>query len=86
MAKLNYDMFNLFAVGNFQLSTGNCPAARRTTKEIITKLYVPMIQGTMRYAYKADKLSGGEKEKAEGAVFAAAVLPRVHAVCEFHLP
>mmetsp|Transcript_17593 Transcript_17593/g.31030 ORF Transcript_17593/g.31030 Transcript_17593/m.31030 type:complete len:551 (-) Transcript_17593:84-1736(-) len=80
MAKLNYDLFNLFAVGNFQLSTGNCPAARRTTKEIITKLYVPMIQGTMRYAYKADKLSGGEKEKAEGAVFAAAVLPRVHAV------
>lgn len=79
MAKLNYDMFDLFAVGNFQLQTGNCPAARATTKEIISKMYVPLIQGTLRYAYKAGELSGGEKEKAEGAVFAAAVLPRIHA-------
>ena len=31
------------------------------------------------------RASGGE-EKADGAVFAAAVLPRVHAVCEFYLP
>eukprot|EP00986_Skeletonema_menzelii_P017878 scaffold22567_cov150-Skeletonema_menzelii.AAC.1 len=38
-----------------------------------------MIQGSLRYAYKVDKLQGGEKEKAEGAAFAAAVLPRVHA-------
>lgn len=42
-------------------------------------MYIPMIQGAMRYAYKVDKLSGGEKEAAEGAVFAAAVLPRIHA-------
>merc|ERR1712137_1153757 len=40
---------------------------------------VPLIQGTLRYAYKVDILQGVEKEKAEGAVFAAAVLPRVHA-------
>ena len=38
-----------------------------------------MIQGSLRYAYKVDKLQGGEKENAEGAVFAAAVLPVVHA-------
>ena len=46
---------------------------------ITAKMYVPMIQGTLRYAYKVDKLQGGEKEAAEGAVFAAAVLPRIHA-------
>jgi len=78
-AKLNYDLFDLFAVGNFQLQSGNCAGARDTTKAITTKMYIPMIQGAMRYAYKVDKLQGGEKEKAEGAVFAAAVLPRVHA-------
>jgi len=78
-AKLNYDLFDLFAVGNYQIQNGNCPGARRTTAKITDLMYVPMIQGTMRYAYKVDKLSGGEKEKAEGAVFAAAVLPRVHA-------
>ena len=82
MAKLNYDLFNLFAVGNFQLLSGNCPAAKKTTKEIIQKMYVPMIQGTLRYAYKVDKLQGGEKEGAEMASFAAAVLPKIHAICE----
>ena len=56
MAKLNYDLFNLFAFGNFQLSTRNCLAARRTTKQIITKMYVPMIQSIMHYAFKASKL------------------------------
>jgi len=78
-AKLNYDLFSLFSVGNFQLLSGNCPAARTTTKEITKKMYVPMIQGAMRYAYKVGKMFGGEKEQAEGAAFAAAVLPRVHA-------
>eukprot|EP00581_Thalassiosira_minuscula_P007471 CAMPEP_0183710558 /NCGR_PEP_ID=MMETSP0737-20130205/6262_1 /TAXON_ID=385413 /ORGANISM="Thalassiosira miniscula, Strain CCMP1093" /LENGTH=547 /DNA_ID=CAMNT_0025938857 /DNA_START=120 /DNA_END=1763 /DNA_ORIENTATION=+ len=78
-AKLNYDLMSLFSVGNFQLQTGNCPAARETTKHIINKMYVPLVQGTLRYAYKVDKLNGPEKEQAEGAVFAAAVLPRVHA-------
>lgn len=32
----------------------------------------------LRYAYKVDKLQGVEKEKAEGAVFAASVLPILH--------
>jgi len=78
-AKLNYDLFSLFSVGNFQLLSGNCPAARATAKEITEKMYVPMIQGAMRCAYKVGEMFGGEKEKAEGAAFAAAVLPRVHA-------
>merc|ERR1712045_141680 len=42
-------------------------------------MYIPLIQGTLRYAYKVEFLQGEEKEKAEGAVFAAAVLPRIHA-------
>lgn len=80
MSKLNYELFDLFAVGNFQLTSGNCAGARDTTATITSKMYIPMIQGAQRYAYKVDKLQGGEKEKAEGAVFAAAVLPRVHAI------
>jgi len=79
MSMLNYELFDLFALGNHQLQTGNCPAARKTTTEVTKKMYIPMIQGAMRYAHKVDKLQGGEKEKAEGAAFAAAVLPRVHA-------
>jgi len=41
-------------------------------------MYIPLIQGTLRYAYKVGELQGEEKEKAEGAVFAAGVLPKVH--------
>lgn len=40
---------------------------------------IPLIQGTLRYAYKVAKLSGGDTEKGEGAIFAAAIVPRVHA-------
>eukprot|EP00980_Cylindrotheca_fusiformis_P025157 scaffold13207_cov143-Cylindrotheca_fusiformis.AAC.10 len=78
-AAVNYEIFDLFSLGNYQLNSGNCPAARKTVKMITELMYIPLIQGTLRYAYKVDKLSGGEKEKAEGTTFAAAVLPRIHA-------
>ena len=82
-AKVNHELFDLFALRNFQLQSGECSTARATTKEIINKMYIPMIQGALRYAYNVGKLQGGETEKAKGATFAAAVLPRVHAACEF---
>lgn len=78
-SKMNYDIMGLFALGNEQILSGNCPGAKETTAKIMEHLYIPMIQGTLRYAYKVDQLEGEEKEKAEGAAFAAAVLPRVHA-------
>ena len=40
---------------------------------------VPLVQGTLRYAYKQyDKTDDGEKAESEGATFAAAVLPFVY--------
>merc|ERR550514_2294848 len=39
---------------------------------------IPQIQGALRYAYKVGELGGGAKEKAEGAVFAAAILGRLN--------
>jgi hypothetical protein len=81
-AAVNYELFDLFSLGNYQLSSGNCPGARVTTKQITELMYIPLIQGTMRYAHVVDKLMGAEKAAAEGAVFAASVLPRIHAVNE----
>ena len=78
-SKINYDIFDLFALGNCLLLNGNCRAARGTTELITAKMYLPMIQGTLHYAYDVDMLYGGEREAANGAVFAAAVLPRIHA-------
>lgn len=84
MAKINYDILELINLGQKELQTGECGAARETVNKIISKMYVPMIQGAMRYAYKVGALKGGQKEAAEGAIFAAAVLPRVHAACEYN--
>jgi hypothetical protein len=42
---------------------------------------VPLIQGTLRYASMiSTQIDAGEKAKAEGAVFAASVLPLVFAI------
>jgi len=46
-------------------------------------MYVPLIQGTIRYAYKVEE-GAVEKEQAEGTVFAASILPRIHNVNEDH--
>ena len=78
-SKLNYDLMDQFSLGNFQLQSGNCEGARKTKERVAQLMFIPMIQGALRYAYKVDKLQGGEKEKAEGAAFIAAVLPAVHA-------
>ena len=38
---------------------------------------VPLVQGTLRYAYKVDKLQGDEMAIAEGVVYAASILPQL---------
>jgi hypothetical protein len=40
-------------------------------------MMIPMIQGSLRYAYKVAEQQGGSKEKAEGVAFSNAVLPMV---------
>merc|ERR1712115_67322 len=42
-------------------------------------MYIPLIQGTLRYAYFLETGDRNEKQRAEGAVFSASVLPRIHA-------
>lgn len=85
MAKLNYDLFQLYAIGKFQLQTNKCDNARVTVEQIAQLMYVPFIQGTLRYAYKVSELNDTtEKSMAEGAVFAAAILPKIFGVNENH--
>jgi hypothetical protein len=81
-AKANYDLMTMFSAGKFDLLSGNCVGAKSLVPEIAAKMAVPLIQGTMRYAYKVEFQAGAEKEKAEGAVFAAAILPRLNACSE----
>jgi len=79
---INEKLFELFTLGQYHLLSGQCEFVRPIVDEIVDLMSVPLVQGTLRYAYKVDKLEGAEKEKAEGAVFAASVIPRVHACNE----
>lgn len=78
-SKVNKEILALFKKGSGELLEKRCEDARKTKNKIADLMYIPLIQGTLRYAYKVHMLQGGEKEKAEGAIFAASVLPRIFA-------
>jgi len=78
MSLVNIELIKLFNKGRDTINAGDCTGAEEIKDTIVDIMYVPLIQGTLRYAYK--KANGGdEKAQAEGATFAAAVLPRIHA-------
>jgi len=82
LAKLNMDIFREFQVGQQNLLNGQCDDARKQKERIAALMAVPLVQGTIRYAYLTDTQftpTVSEKSNAEGAAFAASVLPVVHA-------
>merc|ERR1711971_686314 len=77
---VNHQLMVLFANGRDRLQNSQCSSVRPILTRIIHYMTVPLVQGTLRYAWKVDPSTDGSKttkEKAEGAVFAAAVLPLV---------
>eukprot|EP00419_Tripos_fusus_P023795 CAMPEP_0172707724 /NCGR_PEP_ID=MMETSP1074-20121228/50134_1 /TAXON_ID=2916 /ORGANISM="Ceratium fusus, Strain PA161109" /LENGTH=591 /DNA_ID=CAMNT_0013530567 /DNA_START=89 /DNA_END=1864 /DNA_ORIENTATION=- len=75
---VNTKLFNKIAIGQSKLLMGQCDVVRPVLREMVALMSIPLIQGTLRYAYKIDRMAGGDKEKGEGAIFAAAIVPRVH--------
>lgn len=81
-SKVNTDIFREFNIGQGNLVNGKCDSARQQKEKIAALMAIPLVQGTLRYAYLTDTSltpSVSEKSQAEGAVFAASVLPIVHA-------
>lgn len=80
-AFVNLEIFHYFNIGQMNLLNGKCSEARDQKNRIAQLMAVPLIQGTLRYAYltSTSQEEVSEKSKAEGAVFAASVLPIVHA-------
>jgi hypothetical protein len=74
---VNTKLFQHLDIGKNNLLAGKCEETRPVLRQMVALMSIPLIQGTLRYAYKVDKLSGADKEKAEGAIFAAAIVPRV---------
>jgi len=79
VSSVNTELFKHLAIGKDNLLAGRCEETKPVLRKMVALMSVPLIQGTLRYAYKVDKQSGGDKEKAEGAIFAAAIVPAVSA-------
>lgn len=80
-SKVNLEMFRLFDVGQKKILKGECASARDEKEAIETLMLVPLIQGTLRYAWKTQNESYSEKAEAEGTIFALSVVPVV-AACD----
>merc|ERR1712028_77267 len=76
---INGLVFEQFTLGQAKLLSGDCISVQAIKDQIVDYMSVPLVQGALRYAYKVDKLSGGDKEKAEMVAFTGAILPRVAA-------
>merc|ERR1712151_787345 len=76
-SKVNTDLFKLFNEGQQHLLNGRCNDARTVKEKIVPLMTIPLIQGTLRYAFIRENELNDEKAEAEGAVFAASVLPMV---------
>jgi hypothetical protein len=77
---VNAKLLGYFTAGQRLLAAGSCDQASQQKSVIISQMTVPLVQGLLRYLYKADPAgeAGGPKEIAEGWAFAAAVLPQLH--------
>ena len=88
MSQVNDELFKaggLFATGRDLLQQGHCAEVRPVVEQVVSLMTVPLVQGTLRYAWKVGQTGGvankaadrSAKNAAEGSTFAAAVLPMV---------
>merc|ERR1711977_463273 len=74
---VNEALFVQFTKGKVALQQGKCSEIPPIKKLIVELMSIPLVQGSLRYAYKVAELQGGSKEYAEGVAFATAILPRI---------
>merc|ERR1711935_1262883 len=80
-SNVNVEMFKNFASGVQKLNKGECASAKTEKEEIERLMQIPLLQGTLRYAWKTDNEPYSEKAEAEGTIFALGILPVV-AACD----
>jgi hypothetical protein len=83
-AKVNVALTTEFINGQWAVKTGDCAGAAKVLERIKSLMRIPLIQGTLRYAYKIGELDAGTsgKEPGEGYAFMMSV---IHAVAKCDL-
>ena len=82
---INSKLVGLFSQGQALVRAFECDLAYQVKEDIVALMTVPLIQGWMRYLWRADPTAGWTgttsnyaKEKAEGWAFLAAFLPQLN--------
>jgi hypothetical protein len=79
-SKVNSAFIKQCKEGQAKLLAGKCKEAIPIKDRIIEIMSVPLIQGSLRYAYKVGyQKATDSKTVSEGTAFSNAILPRVHA-------
>jgi len=73
----NLEIFKNFGQGKDNIAAGNCAGAKENKNKIEALMTIPLVQGTLRYAWKGEYEDYSEAASAELATFAMAVLPVV---------
>ena len=83
MSNVNKEIMQLFNTLKGQFSQAQCDETQANVDEVVELMQIPMVQGTLRYAYFTDiNETPTEAMQAEGYIFAAGILPKVHACSE----
>ena len=81
-ARANAEALALFETGKRHLDNARCDPMRSLVYNIIAQMNVPLVQGLLRSAYLIGSLTDvSNKQRAEGATYAAALLPQI-AYCD----
>lgn len=76
---VNIEMSRLFNIGGYTIGAGLTLTTKLVARRMAAISAIPQIQGFLRYAYKVGvEGKAFDKEQAEGAAFAAGVLPRIN--------
>lgn len=79
-AKVNYDVYEMFSEMQQAIDDWECAKAQHDEAVISKKMFVPLIQATLRSAYDRSLMLQGQStvEQASGATFAASILPHLY--------
>merc|ERR1711957_785829 len=60
VSQVNSDLADLFAKGRDHFDAAQCEAAGKTLKKVKRIIYIPLIQGALKYAYKTEATPADE--------------------------
>jgi hypothetical protein len=78
-SKVNIDMLTQFQLIQQNSHALNCSTVPANRERLVELMSVPLVQGTLRYAFLVNFFAASEATRVELASFAATVLPLVHA-------